>query len=127
MSSAEDLFQLFFLEILFAIVGFLILLVAGVCVIIHRITHRSSKALLLVAKRHYPKGTIIKEPGAMFEFREIVLRDAPLGFINDLGELQDQALANDLRKGEVVQMMFLQKSGTKPKQEYGQVRTRLSL
>jgi len=120
MEFGRNLFWQFILgKNLYAIVGFIILVAAGGYLIVQLIAQRSTKVILLVAKGDYPKGTSIKEPKEMFEFFEIFLRDAPIGFITDFGELQDQTLTKDLRKAEPVQMMFLQISGTKPKQEYG--------
>ncbi len=74
------------------------------------IAQKNAKVLLLVAKDNYPEGAAIKDPEEMFEFQEILARDAPVGFFSDLEDLRGLTLISGIRKGQPVLQGFVQKT-----------------
>jgi tetratricopeptide (TPR) repeat protein len=61
----------------------------------------NEKVMLVVAKRDYPKGTIITDPEQMFELREFLLADRPSVAFEKLEQVGwDGVLINDIREGQ---------------------------
>ncbi len=79
------------------------------------IAQKNAKVMLVVAKHHYAKGTAIKDPEQMFEYREFLASDAPWGSIIELKALRDQTLTNDIQEGEPLVVDLLQETKKAPR------------